>query len=54
MNEEYVARDIYERLDANENGASGDVMSDIAGILESGEYSAFEDYFGDTDPFEYL
>jgi hypothetical protein len=54
MDNEYVAGDIYERLEANENGESGDVMSDLSGIFESGNYSAFEDYFGDTDPFEYL
>ena len=54
MENDYVAGDIYERLDANEQGLGGDVMSDLSDILESGDYSAFEDYFGDTDPFEYL
>ena len=52
--DKYIAGDIYERLEANNDGATGDVMSDLSDILESGNYSAFEDYFGDTDPFEYL
>ena len=54
MDNEYVAGTIYERLEADENGMSGDVMSDLSEVFESGDYNAFEDYFGDADPFEYL
>jgi hypothetical protein len=54
MENNYVAGDIYERLEMNEQGATGDVMSDLSDILDSNDFQAFEDYFGDTDPFEYL
>ena len=51
---EYVAVDIYERMEVNKQGLGGSVQGDIQDILESGDLSAFEDYFGDTDPFEFL
>ena len=51
---EYVAVDIYERMEANKQGLGGSVQGDIQDILESGDLQGFEDYFGDTDPFEFL
>lgn len=55
MNEnEYIATDIYERIEANHNGESGSVENDLSEIIANGDYQAFEDYFGDTDPFEFL
>lgn len=55
MNEEkYIAVDIYDRLDANERGESGSVEDDLMDIVSSGDLTAFEDYFGDLDPFEFL
>ena len=51
---EYVAVDIYDRMDADNEGLGGSVHEDIQDILESGDLSAFEDYFGDQDPFEFL
>lgn len=50
----YIAVDIYDRKEATANGESGDVYTDLAEVLETGDYSAFEDYFGDQDPFEFL
>jgi hypothetical protein len=54
VNGKPLASDIYERLEMNANGEGGSVASDIADIVADGDYDAFEDYFGDTDPFEYL
>ena len=54
MNDEPLAGDIYERLEMNANGDGGSVLNDIAEMVADGDYDAFEDYFGDTDPFEYL
>lgn len=51
---DYVAVDIYDRMEANANDLGGSVQDDLAEILASGDLSAFEDYFGDTDPFEFL
>ena len=51
---EYVAVDIYDRMDADAEGLGGSVQADIQEILESGNLSAFEDYFGDQDPFAFL
>lgn len=52
--ETYIASDIYERLEVNAEGETGSVHEDIEDILASGDYQAFEDYFGDQDPFEFL
>ena len=56
MNREdiYIATDIYERLEVNAQGENGSVEDDIAEIVASGNYQAFEDYFGDQDPFAFL
>jgi hypothetical protein len=51
---DYVAMDIYDRMEANANDLGGSVQDDLAAILESGDMTAFEDYFGDQDPFEFL
>lgn len=50
----YIASDIYERMEANEKELGGSVEDDLAEILASGDFWAFEDYFGDQDPFAYL
>jgi hypothetical protein len=49
-----IAVDIYERLEMNKEGLGGNVYSDLEDILIDGNYQDFEDYFGDTDPFEFL
>lgn len=49
-----IATDIYERKEMMENGEAGTVYDDLAEILEEGNLQDFEDYFGDTDPFEFL
>jgi hypothetical protein len=49
-----IATDIYERIEMSKNGDKGSVYDDLANALESGDYQEFEDYFGDTDPFEFL
>jgi hypothetical protein len=49
-----IATDIYERIEMNSKGESGNVYSDLANALETGDFQEFEDYFGDTDPFEFL
>jgi hypothetical protein len=51
---EYVAVDIYDRLEANAEGLGGSVQEDIQEMLESGDLRGFEDYFGDQDPFAFL
>ncbi len=51
---DYVAVDIYDRMEANANDLGGSVEEDLAELLEAGDLSGFEDYFGDTDPFEFL
>lgn len=51
---EYVAVDIYDRMDANANDLGGSVHEDIQEMLESGDLQGFEDYFGDQDPFAFL
>ena len=48
---EPVASDIYERLEMNKIGMGGSVWSDLRDVDTLAE---FEDYFGDTDPFEFL
>jgi hypothetical protein len=48
---EPVAFDIYERLEMNKNGEGGSVWGDLSDVTTLAE---FEDYFGDTDPFEFL
>lgn len=45
------AGNIYDRLDLNKEGGSGDVHTDLAEMNSLGE---MEDYFGDLDPFEFL
>lgn len=50
----YIANDIYERMEANEQGLGGSVEDDLAEILAGGDFWAFEEYFGDQDPFAYL
>jgi hypothetical protein len=49
-----IASDIYERIEMNKNGESGSVQDDLQDILVRGDYSDFEDYFGDLDPTEFL
>lgn len=49
-----IAADIYERIEMSKNGDKGTVYDDLSEVLESGSYQDFEDYFGDTDPFEFL
>lgn len=49
MDEELKATDIYERLEMG-----GSVWGDIAEAIAEGDFDAFEDYFGDLDPFEFL
>jgi hypothetical protein len=49
-----IATDIYERIEMNAKGEPGNVYSDLANALETGDFQEFEDYFGDTDPFEFL
>lgn len=50
----YIAMDIYERKEMNDMGDSGSVYDDLQDILADGNLTAFEDYFGDEDPFLYL
>lgn len=50
----YVATDIYERQEVNADGGSGSVENDIADLVAAGDLQAFEDYFGDLDPFAFL
>jgi hypothetical protein len=47
----YVATDIYERQEADAQGLSGSVWSDIA---EFDNYADMEEYFGDQDPTAFL
>jgi hypothetical protein len=54
MESKKIANDIYERIEMNEAGETGSVYGDLAHALETGDYQEFEDYFGDTDPFEFL
>ncbi len=49
-----IATDIYERLEMQKNGESGSVQDDINDIAARGDFFAFEDYFGDLDPTEFL
>lgn len=49
-----IATDIYERIEMTESGSAGSVYDDLSHALETGDYQEFEDYFGDTDPFEFL
>jgi hypothetical protein len=49
-----IAGTIYERNEMNDNGEPGSVWGDIEQILVDGDLTAFEDYFGDDDPFLYL
>jgi len=49
-----IAVDIYERIEMREQGEAGSVYDDLADALADNDYQAFEDYFGDTDPFEFL
>lgn len=49
-----IAMDIYERQELKAEGKAGSVYDDLAHALETGDYQEFEDYFGDTDPFEFL
>ena len=51
---EYIATDIYDRLDATNRGESGSVYDDLQEVLATGNLAEFEDYFGDLDPFEFL
>jgi hypothetical protein len=53
-NDTPIATDIYERLEMNKEGMGGSVHSDLEETILDGDYQAFEDYFGDTDPFEFL
>ena len=52
--DEYVAVDIYDRMEANANDLGGSVQDDLAELLEAGDLQGFEDYFGDQDPFAFL
>ncbi len=49
-----VAFDIYERLEMNAEGQEGSVWNDLFGGERMPTLADFEDYFGDTDPFEFL
>ena len=49
-----IAMDIYERQELKAEGKAGSVYDDLGEALANGDYQAFEDYFGDTDPFEFL
>ena len=49
-----IAIDIYERKEMMANGEAGSVYDDLGDALANGDFTAFEDYFGDTDPFEFL
>ena len=49
-----IAFDIYERKEMMANGEAGSVYTDIQDAIADGDYQAFEDYFGDQDPFEFL
>jgi len=49
-----IATDIYERIEMNKAGEGGSVHSDLEEAILDGNYQEFEDYFGDTDPFEFL
>lgn len=51
---EPVAIDIYERQEMNANGEGGSVWNDLFGDDRIPTFAEFEDYFGDTDPFEFL
>lgn len=51
---EPIAIDIYERKEMNSNGEGGSVWNDLQDVIANGDYQAFEDYFGDQDPFEFL
>jgi hypothetical protein len=53
-NDTPIATDIYERLEMNKEGMGGSVHSDLEEVILEGDFQAFEDYFGDTDPFEFL
>ena len=50
MNTEKIATDIYDRIKMNEENNTGSVYADIADM----SIAEMEDYFGDTDPSEYL
>lgn len=52
--DEYVAVDIYDRMEANANDLGGSVQDDLADIIAKGDMNGFEDYFGDQDPFAFL
>lgn len=49
-----IAFDIYERQEMNANGEGGSVWNDLFGEGQAPSLADFEDYFGDTDPFEFL
>lgn len=49
--EPYVASDIYERQEADEQGLGGSVQSDLA---EFDNINDMLDYFGDEDPVAWL
>lgn len=49
-----IAMDIYERQELKAEGKAGSVYDDLGEALANGDYQAFEDYFGDQDPFEFL
>ena len=49
-----IANDIYERQELMAEGKAGSVYDDLSEALVNGDFQAFEDYFGDTDPFEFL
>jgi hypothetical protein len=51
---EYKANDIYERQEMQASGESGSVENDIYDIVMACDMEALQDYFGDTDPTEYL
>lgn len=49
-----IAADIYERQELMAEGKAGSVYDDLGDALASGDFAAFEEYFGDLDPFEFL
>ena len=47
----YIASDIYERMEADEEGLGGSVQEDLN---EFDNMQDMEEYFGDLDPFLFL
>jgi hypothetical protein len=48
----YIANDIYERMEADEENLGGSVQEDLDQF--NGNFRDMEDYFGDQDPTLFL